>query len=227
MIRRRSWLSGRAVSALPDRPRIEHVLEMCQRVGQDPWPRGRVVGDDREVEHDSEHRRKARASFDTVADAYEARPPYPPRCTSGSPARHRRGSRLRGGRDRSRHRSAHDPPAGLGCRVTAVELGANLSASAGRAHDGRAPSTIVTSSFEEVDLPGATFDLVVSATAFHWVDPDVGIPKAFRLLRPGGWFVLVWNVFGDPEPTRPVPRGARPRCWCGSSRRSRPRWCPA
>ena len=49
--------------------------------------------------------------------------------------------------------------------------------------------------------PTASFDLVLSATAFHWVDPTVGIPKAFRPAAPGGWFVLVWNVFGDdPRP---------------------------
>ena len=47
----------------------------------------------------------------------------------------------------------------------------------------------------------------MSATVFHWIDPAVGIPKAFDLLRPGGWFVLVWNVFGDLERPDPFNEG--------------------
>jgi SAM-dependent methyltransferase len=57
---------------------------------------------------------------------------------------------------------------------------------------------IVVAAFEEADLPSASFDLVVSATAFHWLDPDVALPKIREVLRPGGRLALWWNVFGDP-----------------------------
>jgi hypothetical protein len=37
----------------------------------------------------------------------------------------------------------------------------------------------------------ASFDLVVSATAFHWVDPEVKYDKAARRLGRGGWLALL------------------------------------
>lgn len=52
--------------------------------------------------------------------------------------------------------------------------------------------------FEEAILPDATFDLAVSATAFHWVEPSLGLAKVYRALRPGGAWAMWWNVFGDP-----------------------------
>jgi hypothetical protein len=63
--------------------------------------------------------------------------------------------------------------------------------------------TVVTSTFEEAVLPEATFDLGLSATAFHWLDEDLALAKVATLLRPGGWWAMVWNVFGDqcrPDP---------------------------
>ncbi len=60
-----------------------------------------------------------------------------------------------------------------------------------------------TASFEDAELAAGSFDLGVSATAFHWIDPAVGLAKVGSLLRPGGWWAMWWNVFGDPE--RPDP----------------------
>ena len=40
------------------------------------------------------------------------------------------------------------------------------------------------------DVP---FDLVVSAQAWHWIDPAVRVAKGLSLLRPGGWLALIWN----------------------------------
>ena len=44
------------------------------------------------------------------------------------------------------------------------------------------------------DVP---FDLVVSAQAWHWIDPAVRVAKGLSLLRSGGWLALVWNRPGD------------------------------
>jgi len=63
--------------------------------------------------------------------------------------------------------------------------------------------TVLISAFEEAVLPGASFDLGLSATAFHWLDEDMALAKVEKLLRPGGWWAMVWNVFGDrcrPDP---------------------------
>lgn len=47
--------------------------------------------------------------------------------------------------------------------------------------------------FEEWDPAGRRFDLVVSGTAWHWVDPQIGARKAAQVLAPGGRFVAIWN----------------------------------
>ena len=57
--------------------------------------------------------------------------------------------------------------------------------------------TVVNSTFEEAVLPEASFDLGLSATSFHWLDEDLALAKVAKLLRPGGWWAMVWNVFGD------------------------------
>jgi SAM-dependent methyltransferase len=49
-------------------------------------------------------------------------------------------------------------------------------------------------SFEDADLGSELFDLVFSATAFHWVDPEIGYSKAARVLKPGGHLALVTNA---------------------------------
>jgi hypothetical protein len=50
---------------------------------------------------------------------------------------------------------------------------------------------VVNSSFEDCELPTAGFDAVASATAFHWVDPDVRVKKSHSLLRPGGALAVI------------------------------------
>ena len=57
--------------------------------------------------------------------------------------------------------------------------------------------TVVTSTFEEASLREASFDLGLSATAFHWLDEELALAKVAKLLRPGGWWAMVWSVFGD------------------------------
>jgi SAM-dependent methyltransferase len=63
--------------------------------------------------------------------------------------------------------------------------------------------TVLIATFEEAALPEASFDLGLSATAFHWLTEDLALTKVAKLLRPGGWWAMVWNVFGDSH--RPDP----------------------
>jgi SAM-dependent methyltransferase len=63
--------------------------------------------------------------------------------------------------------------------------------------------TVVVEPFEQAVLRESSFDLGLSATAFHWIDEDLGLAKVARLLRPGGWWAMVWNVFGDPHRADP------------------------
>jgi|SRR6185437_8067276 len=63
--------------------------------------------------------------------------------------------------------------------------------------------TVIRSSFEEAGLPAASFDLGISATAFHWLEEGTALMKVADLLKPGAWWAACWNVFGDPG--RPDP----------------------
>lgn len=46
---------------------------------------------------------------------------------------------------------------------------------------------------EETGLEDDSVDLVTMASSFHWVDFDEGTTDFCRILRPGGWFVALWN----------------------------------
>lgn len=54
--------------------------------------------------------------------------------------------------------------------------------------------TIETVTFEDWSLQPATYDLVMSAQAFHWIDPEVGYPKIAQALKPEGSVALIWNI---------------------------------
>lgn len=50
-------------------------------------------------------------------------------------------------------------------------------------------------SFEDWPLERAAFDLVVSASAFHWIAPEAKFAKTAAALRSGGSLALFWNRF--------------------------------
>ena len=90
--------------------------------------------------------------------------------------------------------------AGRGFELTAIDIGASMVQAARRNVTDPAVRFQV-SSFEDFSDVGP-FDLIASATAFHWVDPQVGLAKAARLLRPGGWLALLTTGERYPEPLR-------------------------
>ena len=57
--------------------------------------------------------------------------------------------------------------------------------------------------FEDADLPAGAFDLGLAATSFHWLVEDEALARIARLLKPGGWWAALWNIFGDDS--RPDP----------------------
>jgi SAM-dependent methyltransferase len=59
-----------------------------------------------------------------------------------------------------------------------------------------------TAKFEEWDAAGQTFDLVLFAQSFHWVDPDVALAKVRRLLTGRGLLALAWNRLFPVTPSR-------------------------
>jgi SAM-dependent methyltransferase len=83
------------------------------------------------------------------------------------------------------------PLAERGCQVVAVELGPELAAVARRNLASFPAVEVVTATFEDWPLPAEPFDLVLVASAFHWLDPAVRVPKAADALRPGGALATV------------------------------------
>jgi SAM-dependent methyltransferase len=72
--------------------------------------------------------------------------------------------------------------------VTAVELSPDLAALA-RSH---APEArVVVADFDDWPLPATPFDLVVCATAFHWLDPATRMARCAAALRPGGVLAVI------------------------------------
>lgn len=85
----------------------------------------------------------------------------------------------------------------LGADVLAVEPDAQMAAVASAKG-----IAVEVAPFEQWDAAGRTFDAVVFAQSFHWVDPEPALAKVTALLRPGGCLALLWNriLAVDPGP---------------------------
>lgn len=57
--------------------------------------------------------------------------------------------------------------------------------------------------FEDARFEASSFDLVVIATAFHWLNPNTRVEKLSQIVKPNGYVALLWNVFGDSSRADP------------------------
>lgn len=80
-----------------------------------------------------------------------------------------------------------------GCTLTAVELGDNMAAVCRRKFADYPNFSVVNMAFQDFEAPENTYDLIYSASAFHWIDPKIGYPKVLRMLKPGGVFARFAN----------------------------------
>jgi SAM-dependent methyltransferase len=83
------------------------------------------------------------------------------------------------------------PLARRGYLVTALEPGPAMAAIAARKLASHRQAQIVVSRFEDWPLPAAPFDAVVSASAFHWIDPAIRVMKSADALRSGATFARI------------------------------------
>jgi len=51
---------------------------------------------------------------------------------------------------------------------------------------------------EHIPLEDASLDAVLVADAWHWFEPEPAVREIRRVLKPGGWLGLVWNVVAEP-----------------------------
>jgi len=82
--------------------------------------------------------------------------------------------------------------AARGCEVLGVEVDERMAAVA-RARG----IEVEVAQFERWDPRERLFELLISAQAWHWIDPAAGAQKAASVLAPGGSLALFWN-FGQP-----------------------------
>lgn len=80
-----------------------------------------------------------------------------------------------------------------GCEVLGVEPDVRMADVARRGG-----TEVEVATFETWDPAGRTFDTVISATAWHWVDPIAGAAKAAQVLMPGGRLTVFGHAFQLP-----------------------------
>lgn len=80
-----------------------------------------------------------------------------------------------------------------GCNLTAVEYGENFSRLCEEKFKEYKNFSVITDKFENVSFSDGSYDLVYSASAFHWVPEEIGYPKVFDMLKSGGVFARFAN----------------------------------
>lgn len=87
-----------------------------------------------------------------------------------------------------------------GATFVGVEPGKNLLRIAQKKLGDQAQVAFVNQSFEEYQTD-QVFDVVLSATAFHWLSKSDKYQRVTEFLKSGGQLVIMWNSFcrnGDP-----------------------------
>lgn len=131
--------------------------------------------------------------FDQQAECYDrARPPYPAVVIDEVLGPHPAGLDVLdvgcGTGIASRQMAAR------GANVLGVEVAPRMAEIA-RSHG----IDVEVAAFEDWDAAGRTFDRIVSAQAWHWLDLPVSTAKAASLLRPGGRLCLMWSAGCHPD----------------------------
>lgn len=71
-----------------------------------------------------------------------------------------------------------------GYAVTAVEMGANMAEFLLGKSNGDTNFSVITAAFEDVTLEEDSYHLIYAASAFHWVDAEIGYPNSY-----------LWSIF--------------------------------
>jgi SAM-dependent methyltransferase len=82
-----------------------------------------------------------------------------------------------------------------GARIVAVEPIPEMRALIG-------VGEVVDGTAEDIPLPDGSAALVTVAQAFHWFDHDRALPEIHRVIRPGGFLALVWNMRDTADPVQ-------------------------
>ena len=80
-----------------------------------------------------------------------------------------------------------------GNRVYGVEPNREMREAGGRLLAAYDNFVSVEGRAEATTLPDASVDFVTAGQSFHWFERDAARREFGRILRPGGWVVLIWN----------------------------------
>ncbi|WP_319455647.1 MULTISPECIES: class I SAM-dependent methyltransferase [unclassified Mycobacterium] len=141
------------------------------------------------------HRDRRRAeAFGSAAQSYDANRPHYPEALIAELVQ-RDGLRVL------------DVGAGTGiASMQLAQAGANVLAVEPDSQMARVASekglSVEVATFEAWDPAGRSFDMVVFAQSFHWVEPRLALRKVAALLNPGGRLALLWNRVAPVTPDR-------------------------
>ena len=139
-------------------------------------------------------------SFDTVAELYDVfRPSYPPELieyilSASEISEDSRVLEIGSGTGIATILFAQ-----RGYSVFCIEPGENLVAVARQKLRLFSQVEFAITTFETWQEPENTFDLVISAQAFHWIPKEIGYSKVAKVLRANGHVALFWNMYPDPQ----------------------------
>lgn len=80
-----------------------------------------------------------------------------------------------------------------GCALTAIELGDKLAEYSKQKFSSFEKFHIKKMAFQDFKCSPNSFDLVYSASAFHWIPEEIGYTKVFNMLKSGGVFARFAN----------------------------------
>jgi len=154
----------------------------------------------RETPEERAKRRRQRARFDEVAAVYDrTRSGYPTEIVD----------RLLATAGLARRSAVLEIGCGTGqlteelarrdLDVTAIDLAPSMVFAA-RERLADLQVDLRVGAFEEFDPGGSRYDAIVSATAFHWIDPEVAWTKSADLLAPDGWIAILSTAERYDEP---------------------------
>lgn len=133
-----------------------------------------------------------KTTFNSAAERYhDRRPNYPPELfnklvTKTHLAKHAQLLEIGPGTGQATKSLAE-----RGYHITAIELGDALASKAREVLASYPSVAVITGAFEDVELPSEHYDIVYSATAIHWVKPEVKFTKPFQLLKADGYLAII------------------------------------
>ncbi len=88
---------------------------------------------------------------------------------------------------------ATDYYARMGFKITAIEVGDAQVKRLTEKYKNYKNTKVVRSYFEDYQS-NTSYDMIFSATAFHWIDESIGYKKAYDLLKENGTMAVFWQM---------------------------------